>query len=113
VNNLATRPPGGQETRKRHELLAALNYKSHWTPKWHVRAVLRLGNVQKVPQFGEGVLDDGVVGPFAALLPNQQAGVHQFFQVMANGGLADAEYVDEITRADRMATLGRHVGQDT
>lgn len=70
-------------------------------------------DVEEVAEFIECFVDDGVVGPFAALLTGEEFGVDKFFQMVTDGGLTDVEDVDEVTRTHRFAALCCHVREDS
>lgn len=73
---------------------------------------LDLLDVEEVAELVECFVDDGVVGPFAALFAGEEAGVDEFFQMVTDGGLTDVEDVDEVTRAHGVAALCCHVRED-
>ena len=53
------------------------------------------------------------MGPFAALLARQQAGLDQLLHVVTDRGLADVEHIDEVAGAHRFAPLGRDMRQES
>src|SRR5699024_8334534 len=55
---------------------------------------------QEPAELCERVAHDGVVGPSPALLAGQEACVDELLEMVADGGLADVEHVDQIAGAD-------------
>src|SRR5699024_12403840 len=72
-----------------------------------------LGQVEQIAQLGEGLGQDAVVGPPAALFAGDQAGVDEVFHVVTHSGLGDAELFGQVTSADFSASLGIEMRQHT
>src|SRR5699024_1557298 len=65
----------------------------------------RSGQIEYVTKMREYLGDNAVVCPLATLFASHQAGVHQFFHMMADGRLGNPELLGEIASAHIVATL--------